>query len=70
MGHSAGEFSQRLKLFQLSNSLLHLLAFATDLRFAQFSLDCRKQPRGIALDDVVLGSGFHGIDCYFFADGA
>ena len=54
------QIGQRVVIGQVGDALVGHVALAPDRGFAQLTLDRRRQPREIALHDVVVSAGPHG----------
>ena len=67
---AVGQVGQRVVIGEVGDALVGEVALAADRRFTQLALDGRRQPREVALHDVVVRAGLHRGDGGVFADRA
>ena len=65
-----GQVGQRIVVGEIGDALVGEVALAADRGLAQLALDRRRQPREVALHDVVVRAGPHRGHGGVFADGA
>ena len=65
-----GQVGQRIVIGEIGDALVGQVALAAHRGLAQLALDRRRQPRQVALHDVVVRAGLHRGDGGVFADRA
>ena len=65
-----GQIGQRIVIGKIRNALIGQVALAPNRGLAQLAIHRRRQPRQVALHDVVVGAGLHRGHGGVFANGA